>query len=79
MPMNDAKMTIRLPIGELEFAKSYAERSGFSLTALIGRYLARLQSLTEGEVPVEIKTITGVVPPKVDARAEYHAHHVRKS
>jgi hypothetical protein len=77
--MNDAKMTIRLPISELEFAKSYARRSGFSLTALISRYLVRLQSQTEGEMPVEIKSIAGLVPPKVDARAEYHAHHLRKS
>ena len=77
--MNDAKMTIRLPVAELEFAKSYARRSGFSLTALISRYLARLQSSTEGEMPAEIKAIAGVVPPKVDARAEYHARHMRKS
>jgi hypothetical protein len=63
MPVNDAKMTIRLPVSELEFAKDYARRSGFSLTALISRYLVRLQSLTEGEVPAEIKTIAGIVPP----------------
>lgn len=77
--MNDAKMTIRLPIAELEFAKAYARRNGFSLTALVSRYLARLQSLTEGEMPAEIKAISGIVPSKVDARAEYHAHHMRKS
>jgi hypothetical protein len=77
--MNDAKMTIRLPISELEFAKAYARRNGFSLTALVGRYLARLQSLTEGDIPAEIKAISGIVPSKVDARAEYHAHHMRKS
>ncbi len=77
--MNDAKMTIRLPISELEFAKSYARRSGFSLTALISRYLVRLQSLTEGEIPDEIKDIAGLVPPKVDARAEYRAHRTRKA
>jgi hypothetical protein len=77
--MNDAKMTIRLPISELEFAKSYARRSGFSLTALISRYLVRLQSLTEGEIPDEIKGIAGLVPPNVDARAEYRAHRTRKA
>jgi hypothetical protein len=77
--MNDAKLTIRLPISELEFAKAYARRSGFSLTALVGRYLARLQSSAEGEMPAEIKAISGIVPSKVDARAEYHAHHMRKS
>ncbi len=77
--MNDAKMTIRLPVAELEFAKSYARRSGVSLTALISRYLARLQSVTEGELPAEIRDIAGIVPPKVDARAEYHAHRARKS
>ena len=77
--MNDAKMTIRLPVSELEFAKSYARRSGVSLTALISRYLARLQALTEGGMPGEIKTIAGLVPPKVDARAEYRAHRTRKA
>jgi len=77
--MNDAKMTIRLPVSELEFAKSYAKRSGFSLTALVSRYLARLQSLTKGEVPHEIKTIAGLVPPEVNARAEYRAHRARKA
>ena len=77
--MNDAKMTIRLPLSELEFAKSYARRSGFSLTALISRYLARLHSVTEEELPAEIKAFVGIVPSKVDARAEYHAHQARKS
>jgi hypothetical protein len=79
MPMNDAKMTIRLPVSELEFAKAYAKRSGFSLTALVSRYLARLQSLTKGEVPHEIKAIAGLVPPEVNARAEYRAHRARKA
>ncbi len=77
--MNDAKMTIRLPTAKLEFAKSYARSSGVSVTALISRYLSRLQSLTEGDTPPEILTIAGIVPPKVDARAEYHAHLMRKS
>jgi hypothetical protein len=77
--MNDAKMTIRLPAAELEFAKSYARRSGVSLTALISRYLVRLQSVTAGQVPGEIKAIAGIVPSKVDARAEYHAYHTRES
>lgn len=77
--MNDAKMTIRLPISELEFAKSYAMRSGVSLTALISRYLARLQSSTEGKMPDEIKGIAGLVPPTVDVRAEYRAHRTRKA
>jgi hypothetical protein len=52
---------------------------GFSLTALVSRYLARLQSLTEGEMPGEIKAIAGLVPPKVDARAEYRAHRSGKA
>jgi hypothetical protein len=77
--MNDAKMTIRLPTAELDFAKSYARRSGFSLTTLISRYLTRLRSVTEGEVPNEIKAIAGLVPPKVDVRAEYRAHRTREA
>lgn len=76
--MNDAKMTIRIPTSDLEFAKAYAHRSGFSLTSLISRYLARLHSLTEGDIPTEIENIVGIVPPKVDVREEYHMQHLRK-
>lgn len=77
--MNDAKLTIRLPTAELDFAKSYARRSGCSLTTLISRYLTRLRSATEGEIPSEIKAIAGLVPPKVDARAEYRSHRTREA
>ena len=77
--MNDAKMTIRLPASDLEFAKSYAHRSGFSLTSLISRYLTRLQSSTEGKIPAEINAITGLVPPKADVRKEYHSHYMMKT
>jgi hypothetical protein len=75
--MNDAKLTIRLPTADLEFAKSYAKQSGFSLTALISRYLKRLQASTEGEIPAEIKAISGIVPSKVDARNEFQSPNTR--
>jgi hypothetical protein len=75
--MNDAKLTIRLPTADLEFAKSYAKQSGLSLTALISRYLKRLQASTEGEIPAEIKAISGIVPSKVDARNEFQSPNTR--
>lgn len=77
--MNDAKLTIRLPTADLEFARSYAKQNGFSLTALISRYLERLQSSTDGKIPSEIKAITGIIPSSVDAREELRQHHMRKS
>jgi hypothetical protein len=77
--MKDAKMTIRLPAAELVFAKSYARQHGFSLTAMIHRYLARLQETARGETPPAIRGIAGIVPSRVDARKEYHEHRLGRS
>lgn len=72
--MNDAKLTVRLPSVELEFAKSYARAHGFSLTALIHGHLTRLQAAQVSRVPTEVAAIAGIVPPGVDARRDYREH-----
>ena len=76
--MNDAKMTVRMPAAELEFAKAYAREHGFSLTALIHRYLLRLRSAQVSNVPAEVATIAGIIPQDVDAREEYAQHSEEK-
>jgi hypothetical protein len=76
--MKTAKMTIRLPESDLAFAKDYARKHGFSLTALIHRYLSRLLQSESGGVPSEVRAVAGIVSSRVDARAEHREHVVRK-
>ena len=71
--MKDARMTIRLPAGELAFAKAYARRHGLTLTGLIHHYLQRLQRSEEGDVPPQVSAIAGVVSPDLDVVDEHHS------
>ncbi|MBF0202484.1 MAG: hypothetical protein HQK66_14485 [Desulfamplus sp.] len=75
---SSAKMTVRLPPGELNFAKQYAKEHGFSLTGLILRYLERLRSAETKSGPSEVAAITGIVHAKSNAREEYIEHLERK-
>ena len=73
--MNDAKMTIRLPAEDLEFAKAFAKDHNLSLTALIHRYLSNLRKYNEVQtIHPAIKEITGLIPSDVDVRDEYRTH-----
>lgn len=76
--MNDARMSIRLPAEQLEFAKQYAEEHGLTLTGLVQHYFQALQEKEQGEMPPEVEEIAGTVPADVDARAEYREHMLRK-
>jgi len=75
--METAKLTVRLPKGDLEFAKRYAEAHRITVTELIDRYLRSLQTETRA-IHHEVERIAGLIPAEVDARAEYRAHSRRK-
>jgi hypothetical protein len=75
--MDTAKLTVRLPKNDLEFAKRYAQAHRMTVTELIDRYLRSLQ----GEVGVihpEVDRISGLIPLEVDAKAEYRQHVLDK-
>ena len=76
--MNDAKLTIRLPASELEFAKAYAREHRLTVTALVQRFLQQLRGTPNPDVPRSLADIAGLVPPEVDARAEYVASRQEK-
>lgn len=75
--METAKLTVRLPKGDLDFAKRYAEAHRITVTELIDRYLRSLQTGTRS-IHQEVERIAGLIPPEVDARAEYREHSRRK-
>ncbi|HVT15130.1 MAG TPA: DUF6364 family protein [Thermoanaerobaculia bacterium] len=75
--MDTAKLTVRLPKRDLEFAKQYAQAHRITVTELIDRYLRSLQTGI-GPIHPEVEKISGLIPTNVDARAEYRKHVQRK-
>ena len=75
--METVKLTVRLPKGDLEFAKRYAHAHRITVTELLDRYLRSLQGGTS-VIHQEVEKISGVIPPDVDARAEHREHLLRK-
>lgn len=76
--MDTAKLTVRLPKANIEFAKRYARAHHLTLTELIDRHFRRLRNQEEGEIHPEVEKISGLVPSDVDAVAEYHEHLLKK-
>ena len=76
--MDTAKLTVRLPKADIEFAKRYARAHRLTLTELIDRYFRRLRSQEEGEIHPEVERISGLVPAEVDAEARFHEHLLKK-
>ncbi len=76
--METAKLTVRLPRKDLEFAKRYAQEHRMTVTELIDRYLRRLQTGQTGPIHPEVEKISGLVPPDVDAEELYREYVMSK-
>ncbi|HEV2851762.1 MAG TPA: DUF6364 family protein [Thermoanaerobaculia bacterium] len=76
--METAKLTVRLPKKDLEFAKKYAQEHRITVTELIDRYLQRLQGGQPAAIHPEVERISGLVPPDVDAESLYYEHLTSK-
>jgi hypothetical protein len=72
--MDTAKLTVRLPKKDLEFAKKYAQEHRITVTELIDRYLQRLQVGQPAAIHPDVERISGLVPSEIDAEALYHEH-----
>ena len=70
--MNDAKLTVRLPADDLEFAKKYARKHRLSLSGLIKHYVKLLEQAEAEAIPKEVSSIVGIIPDTADAVKEYH-------
>lgn len=79
MPIETAKLTVRLPKEDIAFAKQYAKANGTSVTEVIDRYLRRMRALDSTVPSPALDEITGLLPSDVDAQAElelrWHAKH----
>ncbi len=78
MPESTAKLTIRLPADVLASAKRYARAHRTTVTELIHRHLSSLDSLSEGDLPAEVRSVVGIIPSSMGVREEYHQQAFRK-
>ena len=76
--MKNAKLTVRLPEEDLEFAKQYARENKLTLTALVHRFFSRLRTARETEISPHLEPIVGLVPPDVNAAEEHRKHLLEK-
>lgn len=74
MATETAKLTVRLPREDLEFARRYARANNLTVTEVIDRYLRRLRALEHDQLSPELDEITGLVPADVDAAAARAEH-----
>lgn len=76
-PMNDARLTMRLPSEYLSFARQYAREREMSLTDLVVGYFKRLKESLEvrDQLPPSVSEMVGIIPSgEDDAIDEYHDH-----
>ena len=76
--METAKLTVRLPKKDLEFAKKYAQEHHLTVTELIDRYLRRLQIQYPRGIHPEVEKISGLVPPEIDAESMYREDLIKR-
>jgi len=74
--MDTSRLTLRLPVKDLEFAREYARRHRLTLAELFDRYLQGLRFEEEAEIHPEVTRISGLVP--AEAEAEYRDHLLAK-
>lgn len=73
-----SKLTIRLPMDTIEFAKAYARDHGATVTDLIAGYLRRLANQDPHTIHPEVRHHSRLIPDTVDAREVYADHMLDK-
>ena len=70
MAIETSKLTIRLPVEDVDFVKRYAKANGLSVTEVIDRYLRRMRLLSSEATPAALDEITGLLPADMNADAD---------
>ncbi len=78
MAIETSKLTIRLPVEDVEFVKRYAKANGLSVTEVIDRYLRRMRLLDSESPPAALDEITGLLPADLDVDAEMRERQFTK-
>jgi len=76
--MTTKKLQVELPAEDVEFMEAYAKEHGKSVADVLAQYIQRLKSRQSQDLHPEVKKITGVLPPDLDVKSEYHQHIVDK-
>ena len=69
--MPTAELTLELPADEIQFLKAYAEEHGTTIAALVEAYVRRLKDSGRQPLHPDVLSLTGLVPPELDAKTEH--------
>ena len=76
--METSILEVELPKSDIEFLEQYAQHQGNSISSIINQYVKQLQNYNTETIHPDIKKITGIVPPNIDAKALYKQHLLEK-
>ncbi|MEI7731170.1 MAG: DUF6364 family protein [Verrucomicrobiota bacterium] len=76
--MPAATLTVTLPAEDIEFLEGYARQHGLTVAEALGQTVRRLHTRVRPVIHPEVAAITGLVPPDLDAKAEYRQHLLDK-
>ncbi|MCB2262703.1 MAG: DUF6364 family protein [Candidatus Thiosymbion ectosymbiont of Robbea hypermnestra] len=72
--MTTQKLTVRLPVDEIAYLKTYAQAHRITVTEMLHRYLERLRGAGSGAIHPEVSRISGLIPSAMDAEADIAKH-----
>ncbi|HEY0780884.1 MAG TPA: DUF6364 family protein [Thermoanaerobaculia bacterium] len=72
--MATARLTVRIPEEDLEFAKHFAREHGLTVSELVDRYLRALQAGSGSGIHPAVEKISGLIPSDIDAEKAYLEH-----
>ena len=76
--METAELKVELPVAEIEFLQSYANRRGAAISDVVARLVQGLHQPSRQPIHPEVRRLTGIIPPEVDAKEAYLQHMVEK-
>jgi hypothetical protein len=76
--MQTAELKVELPVEDIEFLQSYANQHGAAISDVVARLVKGLHQPSRRPVHPEVRKLTGLIPPEVDAKEAYIQHLVEK-
>lgn len=76
--VNPEKVTIQLPITELDFLRQYAQKHRVTVPELIERYARNLKAFQKHRIHPDVEKITGILPKDIDVKDMFYQYTLEK-
>jgi len=73
-----SERTIRISEEDAETLETYAREHDLTVDEVVHRFAQSLRDTSTEDIHPDVRAITGLVPPDVDAEQEYRRHQFHK-